>query len=463
MVAEPVAEPVAERLDRAWWWARSDDGARWAFRTIVAASVVVLYVGGRRQWFIRDDWALLLTRRRILHDSGVAAWLFTPQDGHWLTIPAIVFRMIDGVFGLGSYWPFLLTAMVPHVATVLLVRVLCRRHGVSAWTTTLVCAVLLVFGSGWEDILFAVQISYNLSLLGFLAQLVLTAHDGPLDWRDGLGLVCGFVGLLSSGFGPFFIVGIAVFLVLRRRWLAAVVATVPLAIGYGWWWLAYASQEASTTVPSGKSQVAAFAVRGLTATFAGLLGITTLAGLALVATLAVTVWRRGGALQPAIVALGVTALLMFAGVGWERVGYGLETAEASRYVYMGAMLLAPAFALAIDRVGAIAPPALTAGRLVLACSAVLNGGSLLSYGSDWARRSGCDRNVLELLAGSPQQTAGLDQSYQPLLFSPDVRLVDLPRLVDDDAIVARPPATPEEQALVQQALDPNVRACPAPV
>ncbi|MEO5901693.1 MAG: hypothetical protein ABIR68_16415, partial [Ilumatobacteraceae bacterium] len=146
-----MVELAAPRVDRVWWWARSDDGARWAFRAAVAASVLVLGVAGRHQWFIRDDWALLLTRRRILHDSGVAAWLFTPQDGHWLTVPAIVFRLLDNVVGLGSYWPYLLMAMLPHIAIVLLVRLICLRHDVSAWTTTLICSILLVFGNGWED------------------------------------------------------------------------------------------------------------------------------------------------------------------------------------------------------------------------------------------------------------------------------------------------------------------------
>jgi hypothetical protein len=174
------------------------------------------------------------------------------------------------------------------------------------------------------------------------------------------------------------------------------------------------------------------------------------------------VWRRGGAIQPAIVALAVTAVLMFAGVGWERVGLGLLMAEASRYVYMAGVLLTPALALAVDRLAAVAPPALTAGRLVLAASAVLNAGSLLSYGSAWADRAACDRHVLSLLAGSPALVAAADDGYQPLLFSPDVRLIDVARMVRDDAIVATVPTTPDEVALVQQALDPTVRACPAP-
>ncbi|MEO5899347.1 MAG: hypothetical protein ABIR68_04345, partial [Ilumatobacteraceae bacterium] len=352
-------------------------------------------------------------------------------------------------------------AMLPHIAIVLLVRLICLRHDVSAWTTTLICSILLVFGNGWEDILFAVQISYNLSLLGFLAQLVLCDHDGPPDRRDLAGLACAFVGLLSSGFGPFFIAGIAVFLCLRRRWLAAAIAVVPQALAYGWWWLEYARNEPSTIPHAGKAQVAAFTVRGFTATFNGMVGVSAVAGIALLATLAVVAWRRGGAIQATIVALAVTAFLMYAGVGWERVGFGPESAAASRYVYMAAMLLAPALAIAVDRLRVLAPSALTAGRLVLACSAVLNIGNLLSFGTDWARRSACDRNVLSLLAASPQ-VAALDPSYQPLVFSPDVRLMDLPRLVSDDAIAARAANGPADQAIIDEALDPNTRSCPGP-
>ncbi|MFT3853806.1 MAG: hypothetical protein QM733_13855 [Ilumatobacteraceae bacterium] len=465
MATAEAAEPPTGIADarRAWRFAASEDGARWAFWAAFAGSLVVLYVAGRHQWFIRDDWALILTRRRVLHDTGVANWLFYSQDGHWLTVPTLVFRVLTAVFGLGSYWPFLLTAMLPHLATVLVVRLLCRRHDVSEWTTTLLCTVLLVLGSGWENILFAVQISYNLSLLGFLVQLLLTDHDGPIDWRDWLGLAAAFVGLLSSGFGPFFILGIAVFLVLRGRWLAAAVAAVPQLVAYGWWYLAYARDAPTDVAAGGKSQVAAFTARALVATFTSVVGFATLAGVALLATLAVTCWRPAGRIQAVLVALAVTTVLMFAGIGVQRVGLGLQTAEASRYVYMGAMLLAPVFAVAVDRLALVAPPALHAGRIILAASALLNIGQLLSFGSDWARRSTCDELALSLVAGAPERTASLDPQYQPLAFSLDVRIVDLPYLVEESAITPRSPANQAEQVLLDAAVDPTRQACPAPV
>ena len=154
---------------------------------MLVITVVVFYIVGRHQWFTRDDWAFVLTRERILQFHGWQDWLFLPQDGHWMTIPIVLYHWIQELFGLTSYWPFLLPAMVAHVGAVLLARKVCRRLHVSAWTTTIVCSMLLVFGSGFDNIVFAIQVCYNLSLVCFLAQLLLVDHDGPVDWRDGVG------------------------------------------------------------------------------------------------------------------------------------------------------------------------------------------------------------------------------------------------------------------------------------
>ena len=149
-----------------------------------------------------------------------------------MTPPILIYRGVQNLFGIDSYWPFLVPTMLVHVATVLLVRVLCRRCGVSAWTTTLMCAALLVFGSGWENIVFGIQITYNLSLCAFLAVLVLVDHDGAPDRRDVLAAVVGLIGVMSSGFGPFFVVGAAVFVVVRRRpWRTLLLVVGPQALG----------------------------------------------------------------------------------------------------------------------------------------------------------------------------------------------------------------------------------------
>ncbi len=117
--------------------------------------------------------------------------------------------------------------------------------------------------------------------------------------------------------------------------------------------------------PGGNSQIAAFTARALVATFTGVSGFAVLAGPLLLATLAVVVWRPAGRLQAAFIALATTTVLMFAGIGVQRVGLGLQLAESSRYVYMGAMLLAPMIAVAIDRIAVISSSGLLAARLLL--------------------------------------------------------------------------------------------------
>ena len=96
-----------------------------------------------------------------------------------MTIPIIVFRVIHAIFGTGSYWPYLIPTMVCHLGIVgdgPALEPARRRDGVDGHDPRRDAAV---FGSGWENIVFAIQLVYNLSLLAFLVQLVLIDHDGP--------------------------------------------------------------------------------------------------------------------------------------------------------------------------------------------------------------------------------------------------------------------------------------------
>ena len=129
----------------------------------MAAAVFVRV--GRRQWFIRDDWAFIFTRERVHQTSGLAAMLFTAQDGHWMTGPILIFRGIHAIFGTGSYWPYLIPTIACHLGIVVMIRQLMLRVGVAQWTATILAGMLSVFGSGWENIVFAVQLTYNLSLV----------------------------------------------------------------------------------------------------------------------------------------------------------------------------------------------------------------------------------------------------------------------------------------------------------
>jgi hypothetical protein len=432
-------------------WAGSDDGARWAFRAVMAGAVVVLYLVGRHQWFIRDDWAFIFTREKVHRASGLEAMLFMAQDGHWMTGPILIFRAIHAAFGTRSYWPYLLTAMICHVGIAAMIRKLSLRAGVAPWTATILAGMFVVFGSGWENIVFAIQLTYNLSLLAFLVHLYLIDHDGPPDRRDAFGVIAGLVAVSSSGFGPFFIVGTLLFTVFRRRWLAAAIATLPTALASAWWWLVWGQDPAGDSSRT-LSVVPGYVNRGLSAVFQAMTSTASLVGISLIATLAVVLWRqRDPRANDLLLSLAVTATLMYIGVGIERGGFGVESAANSRYVYMGAALLMPAFGVAVDQLARLGSPVLWAGRLLLIGAIAMNASALRTNGNEWANRAAGERNVLELVATSPSLST-INPSIAPLPFSPDVRIPDIAELVADGAIHPHAPATPQERALVDAAL-----------
>jgi len=152
-----------------------------------------------------------------------------------------------------------------------------------------------------------------------------------------------------------------------------------------------------------------------------------------------------------VFACTATAIVMFLGIGYERVGFGVTTASSSRYVGIAAVLLAPLLALAVDQLGRLGNPALIAGRVLLIVAIEVNAGRLWTIGSNWAQKSASDRDLMELIAGSPQ-AAQVDPLTRPIPLNPDIRVADLPRLVELGAITPRPPTTPEEIARVDQAL-----------
>ena len=421
-----------------------------AFGIAIGLSLVVFWIVGRYQWFIRDDWAFVLTRAKLQTAFGLDDALLTPQDGHLMAVPILSYRAIDWLVGADSYGPFLALLLLSHVGCVIAARQLCRRVGVTAWMSTLVATVLLVFGTGWENILFAVQITYNFSLLAFLLQLLLVDHRGRVDRRDAAGSAIAMVGIFSSGFGPFFIVGVAGLLASRRRWTAGLLACGPQFVVWSWWWLTWGADPAGSTGEPTIRSVARFVKDGLLETFGGLTGSAALAGTGAVAATAIVVWRGIGMRQRTmLIALWTTSLAMFVGIGFQRSDVLAGT--ASRYAYMAAFLLAVPLALAFDQAGRFAPWARWVPRVVLVLAIGRNAVLLSDRGRDWAARSDAERITLELIAGTDVPPT-VDPAVILLDFSPDVRLADVLVLVDEGTIEPRRPTTDEERQRVADVL-----------
>ena len=450
--ARPALVRVASGFSSVTSWVDRDRTAQLAGWAVWPLGLFAMIVVGRTQWFARDDWAFLFTRRVIGNGLGIDDMLLLPQDGHWMMWPLLVFRGIYEVFGIGSYWPYLVVLWGTHFAAVALARKWMLRFGVSPWTVTLMTALLLVFGAGWENVVFAVQITYNMSLVAFLAHLLLADHDGPIDRRDGVGAVLGFISVSSSGFGPFFLFGTLVLLVLRRRWLAAAVAVVPQALALGWWWLTWGADPAGDQGSASTSFVIDFVRIGANSTLTSMTGVELLAGAGCLLCLAVCFWpgTPRSVRLPAITFL-ITAIVMYAGVGSRREVFGIGAAGWSRYQYMAAMLIAPTFAYGLDQLHKFAPWAKWAVRALLVYAITRNILWLYDGSQFWAAQSVADRQVFELVAGSPERF-DVPADRAMTAFSPDVRIYDLEELVQAGAITPRAPSNAAEQLIVDRAL-----------
>ena len=444
-VPAAVARTI-DRLDR-------DEAANRASWLIWPLGLIVLVWVGRHQWFIRDDWAFLFSRDRFRETGGLDTMLLEPQDGHWMTWPILMFHAIRGVFGIGSYLPFLVVLWATHLGIVLLARAWMRRLGVSAWTTTLVTAVLFVFGAGWENLVFAVQIVYNVSLLAFLAQTLLVDHDGPVDRRDVAGAGLSLIGVSSSGFGPFFGFGVGLLLALRRRWRAALVAVVPQAIAWLWWWFTWGADPAGAPGNAGPRFIWSFVQHGVWATFGSLTGTAILAWPAFLLCVAMVVWpHTGAARRVPMIAMLATSIVMFAGIGLRREVFGVLAAGWPRYQYMAAMMVAPVLAVGLDQARRFAPWAKWVPRVVLVVALARNVVWLDDGGDYWGSLAEADRRTFSLVAATDERLTVPPDGWMSEV-SPDVQIRDLDELVSSGAIEPRAAATDEERAIVQRAIE----------
>ena len=161
-----------------------------AFIVLVVAAVPIYLFLGRNRWFYLDEWDLLARRTTSWSD------LMRPHNEHWYTIPILKYRALWRLFGLRTYVPYQLAVILLHLAAAVLLWLIARRSGARLWCATVAASVFVYFGFGSQDILWAFQVGFDGALVLGLAQLLLAGHDGPVDRRDALGVICGVVGLL---------------------------------------------------------------------------------------------------------------------------------------------------------------------------------------------------------------------------------------------------------------------------
>jgi hypothetical protein len=327
---------------------RSAQVARLTFVAVLGVALVLFLIFGHSQWFFLDDWDFLANREA--RDVGD---LLRPHNEHWSTLPILVYRALWPLFGLRTYVPYQLIAILLHLTAAVLLRRVMRRAGVGPWIATAAASLFALFGAGDQNIVWAFQMAWSASLVLGLTHLLLADHDGPVDRRDWLGLFAGFIGVLCSGVAVTMTVVVGLAALMRRGWRAALFHTVPLGLLYLVWWLAFARDRYATASGS-VDVVVGFIATGLAATF-GEMGQVPGAGFALGALLVtglILAWRgldlaqlRKRAAVPGALLIGAALFLAIAGVG-RAADFGSSAARASRYLHIVAALSLPALAVA---------------------------------------------------------------------------------------------------------------------
>ena len=362
---------------------RSSLAVGWAPVAVAIGALLVLVWLGRDMTFYHDEYTFILLRDLSL--PGI----FAPHNEHLSATLVVLYRLLIGSVGLGSYWPYLGVTFALHTAVAAIVYVVVRREASPAWALGAML-VMLLFGAGGDDILWAFQSGTVGATAAGLAALVIAPR------RPALAAILLTIALATSGVGLAFLVGTAVHLALTRR-RALVWLILPVSL-YLAWYLAYGHSGISALRSPSLEGVPEYVLSGLTASAAGALGTTApIVGAAVLLALAFGLGRARG-ISPVVLASLAASVAFFSIAGLVRAQLGPEQATASRYVYVAAPGLLIAGAVLLARIPK--PGGTFIGAAVLALALIGNVVLLVGSHDRLVSKIACERAMTPLARGS---------------------------------------------------------------
>lgn len=113
----------------------------------MAISAALLLWEIRDQIFFNDEWVLLLHRR-----GDDVKTLLRAQNGHFVAVPVLIYKVLVQLFGTASYVPYRITLIGLGLLWVGLLYVLCRRRA-GPWLALAPAVLTLFLGVAWEQLL----------------------------------------------------------------------------------------------------------------------------------------------------------------------------------------------------------------------------------------------------------------------------------------------------------------------
>ncbi len=294
------------------------------FLAAAVTTVVWLMILGRGLTFFYDEWDFI----NAAATTGYGHNVLQPHNGHPSMVPFSVYWALLHTVGLRHYWPYQLLLVLLDVGCGWLLFVLLRRK-VHPAAAAAACAVLMLLGSAWQDLLWPFQIGFLGSVAAGLAALLLLDRDTRRS--DAGACACLVVSVGCSGVGLPFLAGVGVELLWRRRdWRRLWVPAFPLALFVVW----YETVGRRSTTSVSLTTMLRTMADATTATVGILAGrgvaFGTLLTCILVVLAVVGVWRRPG--RAARLGMAITGLFTFWSLTLLARGVSLTTSQG-RYLY----------------------------------------------------------------------------------------------------------------------------------
>lgn len=387
--------------------------ARRIFAILALTSFVAIMWLGLGMTFFADEWSFI--EGRSLGDP--ASW-WRPHNEHWWTLPILLYRLMVETIGIGSYVPYLAVVVASHlVVGALVYRLLERSSG--PLIALIGGAIVLFFGSGFENLYWGFQTGFVGSVAFGLAALVVT--DGQATVRRAAivaalllaSMACSSIGLVIS-------VAVGVEWLMTHRWRRLVpILFVPAGLYLAWFLIAGRVGLETFGVPltlEAAFDVPRSVLRGLSNGFGAITGLPEAGLIVLIGFLAAAILaatRRS--LSPRVVALVLAVALQYALTGLARGQLYEGIADYTyytRYTYISGVL---ALVVVGTIVGKVELP--EAGRRRLVTIAVLGGWAavalvtnigLLVLGRDLFLDRADMTRALVTVALAPDRPAGAD-------------------------------------------------------
>lgn len=253
-------------------WIEEGGGRRLpvALLALAVLAAAALYIALDSQLtFVADDWGMLLRRQ-----SWELGTFLDPYEEHFVLGPALAFKLLQEIFGMGSALPYFLFSIGLYLLSAVLLFVYLRRR-VGDWAALIGAVLILFLGAAFEDLLWISPFNFSGSVAAGLGMLLALDREDQKGDRIACGLLA--ISIVFSSVGLAFAAGALVDLAWGKRsqrWRRAYVALVPLAL-FAIWWLGWGREAEKKAAIGSVADLPGFVFDAMGAGFTSLLGLAT--------------------------------------------------------------------------------------------------------------------------------------------------------------------------------------------